>query len=98
MATSARAAKWRNRITLALAVLILIPSMLGFTEKFIQFIAVFRGETDGAFAIAPMINYLLAGIGFFLAFLWATANGMLSDIEGPKHTMLENERKLDSQT
>ena len=92
-----RGDRWRSRVTLLLAVLILVPSCLGFANKFIEFVLVFRGEVDGAFAIAPIVNYLLASVGFFLMFCWAAMNGMFRDIERPKYNMLENEQILDSQ-
>jgi hypothetical protein len=82
-------------VTLVLAVLILIPSMLGFINKFIEFYHVARGEADGAFALTPLVNYLLASLGFFCLLLWAIGQGMFHDIEAPKHVMLENERRLD---
>ena len=45
----------RNRraqiTTIVFAVVILIPSMLGFVAKFIEFTAVFRGTGEGAFAV-----------------------------------------------
>ena len=62
------------RITLLLAVLILIPSGYGFAGKFIELIRVFRGEPGGAFAVAPMMNYLLASLGFFCLLLWAATH------------------------
>jgi hypothetical protein len=86
----------QNRITLILAFLILLPSMYGFVGKFIEFIHVFRGVPGGQFAVAPMLNYLLASGGFFMLLLWAAANGMFSDIERPKYTFLENEARLDA--
>lgn len=86
---------WQVRITLLLAVLILIPSGYGFAGKFIELIHVFRGEPGGAFAVAPMMNYLLASLGFFCMLLWAAGRGMFRDIERPKHEMLEHEQLLD---
>jgi len=83
------------RITLLLAVLILIPSGYGFAGKFIELIHVFRGEPGGAFAVAPMMNYLLASLGFFCLLLWASAHGMFRDIESPKFDMLAHEEILD---
>jgi hypothetical protein len=83
------------RITLLLAVLILIPSGYGFAGKFIELIRVYRGESDGAFAVAPMMNYLLASLGFFCLLLWAAAHGMFRDIESPKYDMLTREEALD---
>lgn len=89
--------RWRSRLTLLLAVVILIPSLWGFGTKFLDLVAIYRREVDGAFAVAPIMNYLLASAGFFLLLCWAIANGMFHDIERPKFTMLENERKLDRQ-
>lgn len=89
-------AKLRTRITIGLAIAILIPSMYGFAGKFYEFFHIFRGESDGAFAVAPILNYLLASGGFLLLLLWATLNGMFHDIERPKHTMLDREEQLDA--
>lgn len=86
---------WQVRITLLLAVLILIPSGYGFVGKFIELIHVFQGEPGGAFAVAPMMNYLLASLGFFCLLLWAAVRGMFRDIERPKYDMLVHEEALD---
>jgi hypothetical protein len=94
---SPREARWQRRITWILAVLILVPSLWGFGSKFIEFVAIYRGDVDGAFAVAPIVNYLLASCGFLLLFVWALLNGMFRDIEGPKYTMLEHEDQLDRQ-
>jgi nitrogen fixation-related uncharacterized protein len=80
---------------LLLAVVILVPTGLGFANKFYEFIVLFRGDADGVFAITPIVNYLLAGFGFLLMFFWAAFNGMFHDIEHPKHLHLERERMLD---
>lgn len=82
-------------ITMIFAVPILIFSGMGFAAKFIEFIRTFQGEAEGAFAITPMVNYLLASGGFFCLLVWATMNGMFHDIEQPKHTMLDNDAALD---
>jgi hypothetical protein len=91
----ANTSKLQVRITLLLAVLILIPSGYGFVGKFIELIRVYRGESEGAFAVAPMMNYLLASLGFFCLLLWAAAQGMFRDIESPKYDMLAQEERLD---
>jgi hypothetical protein len=83
------------RTTIALALLILIPSMLGFANKFREFVLLYRGDVDGAFAITPIVNYLLASLGFFCLFFWAIYRGMFRDLEAPKYKMLETERRLD---
>jgi len=81
--------------TIIFALVILIPSFLGFANKFREFILIYRGEVDGVFAITPIVNYLLASLGFFFLLCWAIGHGMFRDIEQPKYTMLENERQLD---
>ena len=87
--------KW---VTLLLAVFILVPSMWGFGMKFLEFLALARGDVDGAFALTPVTNYLFASLGFLCLFGWAAANGMFHDIEQPKRTMLENEQRLDTES
>ena len=99
---SGRSAAWR--VTVALGVLILIPSMVGFVMKFLEFAALAEssssgeggGLSDGAFAVTPVINYLLASAGFFFLLLWAAVNGMFRDLEQPKYFMLKNEQELDA--
>jgi hypothetical protein len=85
----------RNLITALFAVIILVPSMLGFAAKFVEFARTFQGEPDGAFAITPMVNYLLASLGFLCMLIWATFNGMFHDMESPKNVMLQRELMLD---
>jgi hypothetical protein len=93
-----QAARRRQRlVTLLFALVILIPSGYGFTRKFLELIALTRGDVDGVFAITPVVNYLLASVGFFFLFCWAIVNGMFGDVEGPKRAMLENERMLDEE-
>ena len=43
---------------LLLALVILVPSCLGFANKFFEFIALYRGDVEGVFAITPIVNYL----------------------------------------
>lgn len=83
-------------ITIVFGVLILIPSMLGFIMKFGELVTLTGDSNDGGFAITPVINYLLASLGFFFLLLWAAVNGMFRDLERPKYLMLENERELDA--
>lgn len=78
------------------ALAVLLPSLYGFGTKFLEFIALFRGDVDGAFAITPILNYLLASLGFLLLFGWAALGGMFKNVEQPKYSMLENEAWLDS--
>lgn len=95
--TTPRNPRTRTLVTLLLAIVILIPSMLGFIDKFVELLALVRGDADGAFAISPVLNYVLASLGFFCLLCWATFHGMFRDIEAPKLAMLETERRLDAQ-
>ncbi len=81
-------------VTMVLAVLILIPSLLGFGLKFLELMHVLQGEESGRFALTPIMNYLFASLGFLCLLIWATCQGMFRDIERPKETMLENEERL----
>jgi hypothetical protein len=81
-------------VSMVLAVLILIPSLLGFGMKFLELMHVLQGEESGRFALTPIMNYLLASLGFLCLLIWATCQGMFRDIERPKETMLEMEEKL----
>lgn len=87
----------QRRMTLIFALVILIPSCYGFGRKFLELIALTRGDVDGVFAISPVMNYLLASVGFFFLFCWAIMHGMFRDIEQPKNDMLNNERMLDDE-
>lgn len=92
-----KSSRTKNIVLIVMSVVILVPSMMGFVMKFIEFIHTFQGETDGAFAITPMLNYMLASLGFFCMLVWAIANGMFHDLERPKYRMLEIEHLLDEQ-
>ncbi len=87
----------KNIVLIVMSVAILVPSMVGFVMKFMEFIRTFQGDSDGAFAITPMLNYLLASLGFFSLLIWASINGMFHDIERPKYHMLEIEELLNKQ-
>ena len=78
-----------------LALAVLVPSLYGFGTKFLEFIALYRGDVDGVFAITPILNYLLASLGFLCLFGWAALGGMFHDVERPKQVMLDNEQQLD---
>jgi hypothetical protein len=84
-----------------LAIAILGGGIWGFGHKFVALVLLALNEREAAnaaFAVAPVINYLLASLGFLCLFGWAVAHGMFHDIEGPKYTMLDVESQLDAQT
>lgn len=63
-----------NRVWAFVAIVFFLgPAMFGFGTKFYELIRVFQGDPAGAFAITPIVNYLLAGCGFLLLFAWAAA-------------------------
>jgi fatty acid desaturase len=84
----------RRLLMILLALVILVPALLGFGKKFLEFLALI-GDEEGSFAVAPVLNYLLASLGFLLLFFWAIFHGMFRDIEKPKHDMLEREHWLE---
>lgn len=83
-------------VTVALFIAVLGIAGFFFGVKFYELILVAKSDPDGAFAVTPIVNYLLAGLGFLCMLGWAIANGMFHDIEQPKWTMLDNEERLDT--
>ncbi len=77
------------------AMAILIPAGLGFVDKLVQFFRTVQSDSEGAFAIMPILNYLIIAAGMVCLLVWAIAHGMFRDVEGPKYTMLEREAQLD---
>jgi hypothetical protein len=96
MPDNTRAIRRMRLVMLLMAVAVLVPSLYGFGTKFLEFVAIYRGDVEGAFAISPILNYLLASLGFLCLFAWAVTQGMFRDIERPKYTLLENEARLDA--
>ncbi len=86
----------RPLTTALLALVILVPALVGFAVKFREFLLLVASE-EGGFTVVPVLNYLLVSAGFLLLFLWAFLHGMFRDIEKPKFTMLDNERRLDTE-
>ncbi len=74
---------------------VLIPTILGFANKFLDLMIIAQGDEEGAFALTPMINYLLATAGFFCMLMYAVAQGAFHDVNAPSHAMFENELELD---
>ncbi len=77
-----------------MGIFILIPGGMGFAEKLYQFFHVLRSDAEGRFALVPIATYLLISLGFIFILVWGAMKGMLSDIEGPKFSMLEQEEAL----
>lgn len=81
--------------TAIFALLVLAPCFVAFSNKLREFILLYSGQVDGVFAISPIVNYLLASLGFFFLFWWGICNGMVAQMEDPKRDFLEQEWKLD---
>jgi hypothetical protein len=89
--------RWRSFVFHVLAVsFFLVPAGVGFTVKYLDLLVLFGAGEEGAFAIVPIMNYLLSSLGFFMLFFWAVRHGMFREIEQTKQTMLETERELDA--
>ena len=76
--------------------LVLVPTILGFINKFLDLLVVMQGDEEGAFALTPVFNYLLATAGFLCLLFWTAAQGAFQDINRPSHDMFENEQRLDA--
>ena len=94
MSSSPRVPLW----TWLVGAAVLIPSILGFANKFLDLMIIAQGDEDGAFALTPMINYLLATAGFFCMLMYAVTQGAFHDINEPSRAMFENELELERQT
>ena len=92
----------KNLIVQVMSIVILGFCLYGFGSKFIELVRLVVSDSEaaqeGVFAVAPLMNYLLASAGFLCLLGWASIHGMFRDIERPKQTMLEVNAQLDSQT
>lgn len=84
-----------------MSVVILGFCFYGFGSKFIELVRLVMSDSEaaqeGMFAVAPLMNYLLASAGFLCLLGWASIHGMFRDIEKPKQTMLDVNAKLDAE-
>lgn len=84
-------------LTWIFSTLVLVPTILGFANKFLDLLLVAQGDEEGAFAATPIVNYLLATAGFLCLFLWTAGQGAFKDLDAPSHAMFENELRFDQQ-
>ena len=80
---------------LTLILSILVPAGVGFGLKFRELLYL-SVDPEGAFAIMPVVSYLTTSVGFFFLFFYAAMHGMFSNIERPKYSFLDTERRLDA--
>jgi hypothetical protein len=85
-------------VTAIVFIPIVVLAGIFFCVKFYELVLVAMYDPNGAFAVTPIVNYLLAGLGFLCMLGWAACNGMFHDIEQPKRTMLETEQRLDAES
>lgn len=98
--TAAKTSRIQNVIVAMMAIVILGFCLYGFGTKFYELVKLVTTDevtaTEGVFAVTPIVNYLLASMGFLCLLGWAAAHGMFHDIEQPKQTMLDVEAQLDA--
>lgn len=82
-------------LTWVFAAIVLIPTILGFSNKLLDLVLVMQGDEEGAFAATPIVNYLFATAGFFCMLLWSVTQGAFRDLDEPSRVMFENEQCLD---
>ena len=68
---------------------------LGFAYKLYEFFFDVVGREGFEFAGAHLVTYALVAAGFLLLLLFAFLHGHFSDIERPKHELLEKELRYD---
>ena len=71
------------------------PLRLGFGNKLLELIQLGKGDAEGRFALTPVINYLLATLGFLCMFLWGAMRGTFHNVEGAKQRMLDDDQRID---
>ena len=96
------AEKMRDIFVTILAFVIFGFCAYGFGGKLLELVRLVResdsAASEGVFAVAPLMNYLLASAGFLCMLGWAACHGMFRDIEGPKETMLKYDQMLNDRT
>lgn len=95
MSDARRSRRIKTATVVIMAIVILVPTAYGFGARFWEFIKTFTSVDGGGFTIVPIMNYTLISLGFVFLLVWAVANGMFRDVEGPKYTMLKTEEQLD---
>lgn len=85
-------------LTYFFAAIVLIPTILGFGNKFLDLVLVMQGDEEGAFAATPIVNYLMATAGFFCLLMWSATRGAFHDLDEPSRVMFENEQRLDQRS
>lgn len=75
--------------------LIIAVAGLAFAFKLYEFFYDLSSQQGFRFAGAHLATYLLVAAGFFLLLFYAFLKGHFSNIEQPKHDILDSERRYD---
>jgi hypothetical protein len=95
-ATMERAPRSRQSwIPIIFGLVIFIPCILGFGTKFLELIKLSHTDLEGRFALTPVVNYLLATIGFLCLFVWGALRGTFHNVEDAKQRMLDFDELID---
>lgn len=87
--------KYRTHwVTWLVSALVLIPTILGFANKFLDLVLVVQGDEEGAFAVTPIVNYLLATAGFLCLLIWTATQGAFQDLDAPSRKMFDDEQRF----
>ena len=89
-----RALTWRKILTWGVGLAVMVGGG-SFIYKLYEFISTAsKGQLPG-FAIATVVSYFLATMGFLCLAVWAFLRGHYHDIEEPKLRLLQTEAELD---
>lgn len=95
----ARVSRTQNIAVAIMGIVIIGFCAYGFITKFIEFVYLVTSDDpaakEGRFAVAPVVNYLLASLGFLCLMGWAAMHGMFHNIEQPGQDMLDLDAQLD---
>ena len=96
-----RGSRLRTWVVTGMAAIIIFITAPAFAEKIVALAELVgqvseEGKEESAFAITPLVNYILATFGFICLGSWAAMHGMFTNVEDPKETMLDTERQLDA--
>lgn len=83
-----------HRVFLAVMLVAVVLSGLGFAYKIVQFAREALGNEASAFAV-PVLVYICMALGFICLLAWAALRGMFYNIERPKYRMLEREEEYE---
>ncbi len=85
----------RSVVVFVFAIVVMVVAGTSFIYKMTEFaVTIARDEVQGFGAVA-VATYLIGMLPIVFVTLWAVATGKFSDIERPKHRMLELDREIE---